>query len=161
MIDDFMEIFAPEIEFEIMQKYNQVVPYSVNATQRFHFPNGGMVHYETESGNEIVATYYDKKDTEKYIQGRQKVTVRDVLLEILGEIPEYGKYFDALSLILTVIDLSVEADIDNAGGYARITSIYDPDSGMVSAAFGWTTYPMSMAYSASSEILNCEFFPAK
>ena len=160
MIDDFMEIFIPEIEFEVMQKYGMgIVPYSTNGNRIFTFTYGGMVHYRTQSGNEIIAVYCDKEDTEAYIAKRDKVSVRDILLNVLSYVPEYGDYFDAISKLDAAVDAAVKQDIKDADGYARIISMHDSDGKEVSTAFGWDTYPTA-TYSDTVEILNREFFPA-
>lgn len=160
MIDDFMEIFAPEIEFEIMQKYNQVVPYSVNATQKYYFPHGGMVAYETLDGRHIVETYYTAADTANYILSVPSFRVYDLLLIIIGKIPKLDNVSIAMTLLDIFINELIKNEIRAADSYSQVIEIEDPDLGFVSAARGWTSHDMSIAYNWDTcQNVQTEFFP--
>ncbi len=163
MIDDFMEIFIPEIEFEVMQKYGMgIVPYGTNGNRIFMFTHGGAVRYRTESGNEILATYLDEGDTTSYLLQKNDITLREIFVGVMGEYFDgtaFGAWFKVISAIDIAVDLAVRNDIQSAGGYARIIAIEDPDAGPVVVTYGWYTYP-TVTYSDSVEILHREFFPA-
>ena len=163
MIDAFMDIYTPEIEFEVMQKYNMgITPYSVNAYKTFNFPNGGMVAYETLDGRKIVETYFDEDATKEYIKDNLSFTVYNILLQMIGFIPEMKPYVTGLCILHTTINTSIREDIANADDYARVTSIEDPDLGMVSAARGWYEHPMSIRYNMDTcQNLEETFFPAR
>ena len=163
MIDDFMEIFIPEIEFEVMQKYGVgIVPYSVNAHKTFCFTHGGMVAYETLDGRKIVQTYFDQEDTRAYIKDVYSFTVYDLIMGIMGLIPITAPFASPLCLIQTIVNSTTRDDINNADDRAQITTIEDPDYGPVSAACGWYNYPMSIRYNMDNcQSLEEVFFPAK
>ena len=160
MIDSYMDIFIPSIEFEVMMKYNNgMIPYD---DRMCVFAYGGMVSFtKVSNGDEVVDTYLDAENSYAYILEEDTLKVGDVLTMIIGYIPVLGTLTSTICNIQTIISKTNKQSIKNANGFARITNIYNPSTGKKSSVcIGWSTHPTSDYYDIDEcENFEREFFP--
>ena len=102
MIDSYMDIFIPSIEFEVMMKYNNgMIPYD---DRMCVFAYGGMVSFtKVSNGDEVVDTYLDAENSYAYILEEDTLKVGDVLTMIIGYIPVLGTLTSTICNIQTII----------------------------------------------------------
>ena len=141
MYDVFVEMLITDV-----QGNSDVSAYS-NGSYSWNAPNGGVLHYKQdwtyrdESGyTEHISSYLDESKTDKFFAGKFG-TLEAVIIGILGFVPDYGFYIAGLGVASLFNDYVLKTQVDAAGGYIRIATVYDSISGKTSqVAAAWDTY---------------------
>lgn len=147
MLEVYEDIIYPQIENQIKNEYavlynlaiDTVTPYS----NSYDAPNGGLVTYlHPMTGykpTEVAITCLDRDASYDYILEANSLTIRGVLLSILGYIPYIGDISGLVLDIQGIVDGFSISSIKKAGGCAMIMNTYSREFGTkASLVTGWS-----------------------
>lgn len=122
------------------------------SSRSWRAPNGGILcytydwTYRNEKGYvDSVQTYLDYAATTDLLNG--ELNTVDNLLSLfypnpLDGIPILGQFWDIIGYTNFAMNMMARNSINQAGGYARISTVYDSISGGSSTTIvGWESYP--------------------
>lgn len=143
LYDDFVQMLVPAND-----NYYPATRSTSNTSTSYDAPYGGVIHYfndYTYQGDrgykECTIVYMDKQDTKDYLAD-QYGNVGDLVGCVLGFVPGWIPTVIGLASLSNVVtNIYSKKSIKAAGGYAKVSTIYDSISGSSpTVAVGWDNY---------------------
>lgn len=123
-----------------------IVPQDPGPGGPLYLTYGGLVSYKDKGGNTYHEDLYlDFDDSYYFVLSRSKITIGEVVKQILTYIPDIGAIFSTLFFVETLVNQDECKAIQDADGYAHIanSTLTTPygDEYSNSLVKGWDSYP--------------------
>lgn len=125
---------------------NKIVPMDPGDGNTLYLTYGGLVSYKDKGGYTYYEDLYlDFDDSYYFVLSRNKITIGEVVKQILTYIPTFGDIFSTLFFFETLVNQNECQAILDADGYAHIanSTLTTPYGDEYSNSFvrGWDSYP--------------------